>query len=62
MNQLTTVISKFDTNIRTISLNAHDGMFVGTMMIYVRNAEKLNTLMDKLKKVQGIFTVERLVS
>ncbi|NTV05534.1 MAG: bifunctional (p)ppGpp synthetase/guanosine-3',5'-bis(diphosphate) 3'-pyrophosphohydrolase, partial [Chlorobiaceae bacterium] len=62
MNQLTTVISKFDTNIRTISLNAHDGMFVGTMMIYVRNAEKLNTLMDKLKKVQGIFTVERLIS
>ncbi len=62
MNQLTTVISKFDTNIRTISLNAHDGMFVGTMMIYVRNAEKLNTLMEKLKKVQGIFTVERLIS
>ena len=62
MNQITTVISKFDTNIRTISLNARDGMFVGTMMIYVRNAEKLNTLMDKLKKVPGIFTVERLIS
>ncbi len=62
MNQLTTVISKFDTNIRTVSLNARDGMFVGTMMIYVRNAEKLATLMDKLKKVPGIFTVERLIS
>ena len=62
MNQLTTVISKFDTNIRSISLNARDGMFVGTMMVYVRNAEKLSTLMDKLKKVQGIFTVERLIS
>ena len=37
-------------------------MFVGTMMIYVRNAEKLATLMDKLKKVPGIFTVERLIS
>ncbi len=62
MNQLTTVISKFDTNIRSISLNARNGMFVGTMMVYVRNAEKLSTLMDKLKKVQGIFTVERLIS
>jgi GTP pyrophosphokinase len=62
MNQLTTVISKFDTNIRSISLNARDGMFVGTMMVYVRNAEKLSTLMDKLKKVPGIFTVERLIS
>jgi GTP pyrophosphokinase len=61
-NQLTTVISKFDTNIRSISLHARDGMFVGTLMIYVRNAEKLGTLMDKLKKVQGVFTVERLIS
>jgi len=62
MNQLATVISKFDTNIRSISLNARDGMFVGTMMVYVRNSEKLSTLMEKLKKVQGIFTVERLIS
>ena len=62
MNLLTTVISKFDTNIRSISLNARDGMFVGTMMVYVRNSEKLSTLMDKLKKVPGIFTVERLIS
>ncbi|NTW82507.1 MAG: bifunctional (p)ppGpp synthetase/guanosine-3',5'-bis(diphosphate) 3'-pyrophosphohydrolase [Chlorobiaceae bacterium] len=61
-NQLTAVISKFDTNIRSISLHARDGMFVGTLMIYVRNAEKLGTLMDKLKKVQGVFTVERLIS
>ncbi|NTW10033.1 MAG: bifunctional (p)ppGpp synthetase/guanosine-3',5'-bis(diphosphate) 3'-pyrophosphohydrolase [Chlorobiaceae bacterium] len=61
-NQLTTVISKFDTNIRSMSLHARDGMFVGTLMIYVRNAEKLGTLMDKLKKVSGVFTVERLIS
>ncbi|MEI8031930.1 MAG: bifunctional (p)ppGpp synthetase/guanosine-3',5'-bis(diphosphate) 3'-pyrophosphohydrolase [Chlorobiaceae bacterium] len=61
-NQLTTVISKFDTNIRSISLHARDGMFVGTLMIYVRNADKLGTLMEKLKKVQGVFTVERLIS
>ena len=62
MTQITTVISKFDTNIRTISLNARDGLFVGTMMIYVPNAEKLGTLMDKLKRVPGVFTVERLIS
>ena len=62
MTQITTVISKFDTNIRTISLNARDGLFVGTMMIYVPNAEKLTTLMDKLKRVPGVFTVERLIN
>ena len=62
INQITTVISKFDTNIRSISLHARDGMFVGTLMIYVRNADKLSSLMDKVKKVQGVFTVERLIS
>ncbi len=62
INQITTVISKFDTNIRSITLHARDGMFVGTLMIYVRNADKLSTLMDKLKKVSGVFTVERLIS
>jgi len=61
-NQITLVISKFDTNIRSISLHARDGMFVGTVMVYVRNTEKLTFLMDKLKKVAGIFTVERLIS
>jgi GTP pyrophosphokinase len=61
-NQITGVISKFDTNIRSITLHARDGLFVGTLMVYVRNTEKLTTLMDKLKKVQGVFTVERLSS
>jgi GTP diphosphokinase / guanosine-3',5'-bis(diphosphate) 3'-diphosphatase len=61
-NQITGVISKFDTNIRSISLNAKDGIFVCSLMIFVRNTDKLTTLMDKLKKVQGVFTVERLSS
>jgi GTP pyrophosphokinase len=31
-------------------------------MIFVRNTAKLTTLMDKLRKVQGVFTVERMSS
>ena len=61
-NQITGVISKFDTNIRSISLNAKDGIFIGNLMIFVRNTAKLTTLMDKLKKVQGVFTVERIAN
>lgn len=60
-NQITAVISKFDTNIRSISLHAKDGMFVGTLMVYVRNIDKLANLMDKLKRVPGVFSVERLI-
>ncbi|AAM72771.1 MAG TPA: bifunctional (p)ppGpp synthetase/guanosine-3',5'-bis(diphosphate) 3'-pyrophosphohydrolase [Chlorobaculum sp.] len=59
-NQITGVISKFDTNIRTIVLNAKDGIFTCNLMIFVKNTDKLTTLMDKLRKVQGVFTVERL--
>ncbi|MCG8343737.1 MAG: hypothetical protein MI685_01190, partial [Chlorobiales bacterium] len=54
------VISKSDTNIRSISLHAKDGMFIGTVMIYVRNISRLQSLMDKIRKVQGVFSVERL--
>ncbi|MBF0585652.1 bifunctional (p)ppGpp synthetase/guanosine-3',5'-bis(diphosphate) 3'-pyrophosphohydrolase [Prosthecochloris sp. N3] len=59
-NQITGVISRFDTDIRSMSLNARDGMFIGTVMIYVRNISKLQSLMDKIRKVQGVFSVERL--
>ena len=59
-NQITGVLSKSDTNIRSISLHARDGMFIGTVMIYVRNIARLQSLMDKIRKVQGVFSVERL--
>ncbi len=61
-NQITGVLSKSDTNIRSISLHAKGGMFIGTVMIYVRNIARLQSLMDKIRKVQGVFSVERLVS
>ncbi|TCD47566.1 bifunctional (p)ppGpp synthetase/guanosine-3',5'-bis(diphosphate) 3'-pyrophosphohydrolase [Chlorobium sp. N1] len=61
-SQLTSVMSKSDTNIRSMSLNARDGMFVGTVMVYVRNTEKLSVLMEKLRRVAGVFSVERLIS
>ncbi len=59
-NQITGVISKSDINIRSLSLNARDGMFIATVMVYIRNISKLQSLMDKIRKVQGIFSVERL--
>jgi len=59
-NQITGVISKSDTNIRSISLHARDGMFIGTVMVYVRNIDRLQHLMDRIRKVQGVFSVERL--
>ncbi|MBC8042717.1 MAG: bifunctional (p)ppGpp synthetase/guanosine-3',5'-bis(diphosphate) 3'-pyrophosphohydrolase [Rhizobacter sp.] len=60
-NSITSVISKSDTNIRSITLNAKDGIFEGTVIVYVRNIEHLQRLVEKLKRVDGVFTVERFL-
>ena len=57
---LTQVITgDFSTNIREISISSHDGIFEGRLGIYVRNAESLNALLDKIRKIKGIDTVKR---
>ncbi|NTW50746.1 MAG: hypothetical protein HGB19_13655, partial [Chlorobiales bacterium] len=59
-NHITQVILKFDVNIRGITLNAKDGMFEGAVVVYVKNVEAINRLVEKIKKVEGVFSVERL--
>jgi guanosine-3',5'-bis(diphosphate) 3'-pyrophosphohydrolase len=59
-NAITHVISKScDTNIRSITLNAKDGMFEGTVIVYVKDLNHLNKLTEKLKRIEGVFSVER---
>lgn len=58
-NEITQVMVKSDINIRSISLNAKDGIFEGTVILYVKNIEHLQRVVDRIKKVEGVFTVER---
>lgn len=58
-NEITQVIVKSDINIRSISLNAKDGIFEGTVILYVKNIEHLQRVVERIKKVDGVLSVER---
>jgi len=60
-NDITTVICKeLNVNIRTINLSSHDGVWDGTIDLYVHDAKDLNNLLAGLSKVKGVNAVKRV--
>ena len=53
------LISSFSINIRQINIQTHDNIFEGTISLYVKDAEGLHAIMDKIRKIKGIDTVKR---
>ncbi len=61
VNNITAIISnENNVNMRSINFDTDDGMFEGTIMIYVHDTKHLSHLIDNLKKVKGINRVERI--
>jgi len=61
VNKITTIIShEHNVNMRAISFESNDGIFSGKVMAYVHDTDHLNALMDKLKRVRGVRSVERV--
>ena len=61
VNNITKVISnEHNVNMRSISFDTDDGIFTGTIMVYVHDTKHLNHLIDNLKKVKGVNQVERI--
>ncbi|WP_295937561.1 RelA/SpoT family protein [uncultured Alistipes sp.] len=56
------VSGDFSINIREVNIHSHDGIFEGNISLYVRNAESLQDVMTKLRKIKGIETVKRTLS
>lgn len=54
-----TIVSYKNTNIKSININTNDSTFEGSVMVYVNNLEHLNNLIDRLKKLRGLYKVER---
>lgn len=54
-----TIVSYKNTNIKSININTNDSTFEGSVMVYVNNLEHLTTLMERLKKLKGLYKVER---
>ncbi len=60
LSDLTHVVSTYNnTNIRSVNIDSRDAMFDGKMTVFVKNTYHLARLMEKLKKVRGVTSVER---
>lgn len=60
-NDVTTVITKeLSVNMRNISLSSHDGIWDGTIDLYVHNKKDLNNLLMNLSKIKGVESVKRM--
>ncbi len=60
INNLTTVISNdFKVNMRSITVDSHEGIFEGSIMVYVNDTMHLDNLIAKLKLVRGVTDVSR---
>lgn len=57
-----TIVTYNNTNIKSININSNESTFEGNVAVYVKNLEHLNRIIDRLKKLNGIYTVERFES
>jgi guanosine-3',5'-bis(diphosphate) 3'-pyrophosphohydrolase len=63
INKLTTVISNdFKVNMRSITVDSDNGIFEGSIMVYVNDTEHLDNLIKRLKMVKGVTSVNRFDS
>ncbi len=61
VNNITQVISNENNiNMRSINFDTDDGIFEGTIMIYVHDTKHLNHLIENLKRVKGVNKVDRI--
>ena len=56
------VSADFSINIREVGIHSHDGIFEGSISLYVKDAEGLQDVMTKLRKIEGIESVKRTLS
>ena len=60
INKITNLISgELKININALTIEAHDGLFEGNIKMYVHDKDELEDLVDHLKKLPGIESVDR---
>ncbi len=61
MHKITDVISgKLKINMQSITIDSQEGIFVGTIMVYVDDTKHLDQLINKLSKIKGLLSINRL--
>ncbi len=63
IHNITGLISNdLNVNMRAISINSLDGVFIGTIDIYIHNVEDLNQMISDIQKIKGLTKVRRIES
>jgi len=61
VNEITNIISsELKVNMTSININVHEGIFEGTIDLYVHHTKDLNNLILKISNIKGIETVKRV--
>jgi GTP diphosphokinase / guanosine-3',5'-bis(diphosphate) 3'-diphosphatase len=61
VNEITSIIStELSVNIRNINISVYDGIFEGTIDLYIHHTSDLNNLMLQLGNIKGIASVKRV--
>lgn len=61
VNDISQIIStELNVNMRNINISVHNGIFEGTIDLYVHHTKDLNNLIMKISNVKGIETVRRV--
>ncbi len=61
VSNISDVISKdLQVNMRSITIDSNDGMFEGSITLFVKDTQHLEALVRKLKKVKGVMNIRRL--
>ena len=59
---LQTITTDFHINLRSINVSSDDGIFQGTMEIYVYDRSELENLLKALRKIDNIQEVKRVIA
>lgn len=63
MNEITNIISsELKVNMTNININVRDGIFNGTIEVYVHHSKDLNNLILRISNIKGIESVNRVES
>jgi RelA/SpoT family (p)ppGpp synthetase len=62
LNDITHAISTYqNTNIRGVKIDTKDRIFEGTIIIGVKHTDHLNRVIEKLRKIKGVYRADRLM-
>ena len=54
-----TIVNYKNTNIKSININTNESTFEGSVTVYVNDLEHLNNIIERLKKLKGLYKAER---